>query len=159
MTRARGFTLIEVLVATLVLSVGLFGAASLLLHSLQDHGQALRHRAAGMLVVDMAARIRANPRGAAHYVLHDTPRTSAGDCHAEPGCDPQALAASDIAEFQAAVAAQFESLAPAVLLHFVPATGPAAPDRTDIILRWSDTRAEALDEVRASVLAQLPVAG
>jgi len=42
----RGFSLVEMLVALVVLSVGLLGAAGLLLGGLRDQSLALRHGAA-----------------------------------------------------------------------------------------------------------------
>ena len=63
----RGFTLIETLVSLVVLSVGLLGAAALLLDNLRSHAGALRRVAALSLVRDMADRIRANPRGGVYY--------------------------------------------------------------------------------------------
>jgi type IV pilus assembly protein PilV len=58
--RARGFSLIEVLVATVVLSVGLLGLASLQVSGLRV-GQSSFYRAqAAQLATDMADRLRAN---------------------------------------------------------------------------------------------------
>jgi len=58
--RARGFSLIEVLVATVVLSIGLLGLASLQVSGLRV-GQSSFYRAqAAQLATDMADRMRAN---------------------------------------------------------------------------------------------------
>jgi type IV pilus assembly protein PilV len=58
--RSRGFTLIEVLVALIVLSIGLLGVASLQLVSLRwNHGASLRSQAT-LLAYDIADRMRAN---------------------------------------------------------------------------------------------------
>jgi type IV pilus assembly protein PilV len=60
MMRARGFTLIEVLVALVVLSIGLLGLASLQLSSLRwNHGASLRSQAT-LLAYDIVDRMRAN---------------------------------------------------------------------------------------------------
>ena len=56
----RGFTLIEVLVALVVLSIGLLGIASLQLSSLRwNHGASLRSQAT-LLAYDIVDRMRAN---------------------------------------------------------------------------------------------------
>jgi len=65
--RARGFSMLEVLMALAVLSVGLLGAAAMLLDSLRVHGSALHRLGATQLARDMADRIRANPRARALY--------------------------------------------------------------------------------------------
>jgi len=58
--RARGFSLIEVLVATVVMSIGLLGLASLQVSGLRV-GQSSFYRAqAAQLATDMADRLRAN---------------------------------------------------------------------------------------------------
>jgi type IV pilus assembly protein PilV len=59
-TRARGFTLVEVLVALVVLSIGLLGIASLQLSSLRwNHGASKRSQAT-LLAYDILDRMRAN---------------------------------------------------------------------------------------------------
>lgn len=67
--RLAGFTLIEVLVALVVMSVGMLGIAGLYVHSLQSgRTSMLRHNAIN-LAGDIADRIRANPRAGAAYAL------------------------------------------------------------------------------------------
>ena len=57
---ASGFTLIEVLIAVLVLSIGLLGLASLQAASLKNNYSAYMRSQAAILANDMADRIRAN---------------------------------------------------------------------------------------------------
>jgi type IV pilus assembly protein PilV len=57
---AQGFTLLEVLVAVLVLSFGLLGIAGLLLASIQNNSVSTQRTAATFLAQDMADRIRSN---------------------------------------------------------------------------------------------------
>jgi type IV pilus assembly protein PilV len=57
---ARGFTLVEVLVALLVLSIGMLGIAALYLDSLRASRAALYRTQAVTLASDIADRIRAN---------------------------------------------------------------------------------------------------
>ncbi|MEO8223283.1 MAG: type IV pilus modification protein PilV [Gammaproteobacteria bacterium] len=58
--RTRGFTLVEVLVALVVMSVGMLGIAALYLEGLRAGRTALYRTAAVNLAADMADRIRAN---------------------------------------------------------------------------------------------------
>jgi type IV pilus assembly protein PilV len=56
-----GFTLMEVLVTIVILSIGLLGIAGLQLNSLRGNQSALDSTVAVSLAVEMADRIRANP--------------------------------------------------------------------------------------------------
>jgi type IV pilus assembly protein PilV len=67
--RVAGFTLIEVLIALIIMSVGMLGIAGLYVHSMQaGRTSVLRHNAV-TLAGDIADRIRANPRAGAAYAL------------------------------------------------------------------------------------------
>ena len=67
--RIAGFTLIEVLIALIIMSVGMLGIAGLYVHSMQaGRTSVLRHNAV-TLAGDIADRIRANPRAGAAYGL------------------------------------------------------------------------------------------
>jgi type IV pilus modification protein PilV len=157
---SRGFSLLEVLLALVVLSVGLLGAAVMLLESLRTHGGALRRIGATQLARDMADRIRANPRARALYDSRGAAPVAV-DCTASGGCDATERAALDRAHFAAAARALFAPHDFAASVEFAPAIGPAAPDRYVICLRWRDAgdAADDTDAVTLQVLAQLPVAG
>lgn len=60
-SRSRGFSLLEALIAVLVISVGLLGASGLQLLSLRSTNQGLLRSQATTVAGDMAERIRANP--------------------------------------------------------------------------------------------------
>ena len=65
----RGFTLIEVLIALIIMSVGMLGIAGLYVHSMQAvRTSVLRHNAV-ILAGDIADRIRANPTAGPAYAL------------------------------------------------------------------------------------------
>ncbi len=67
--KIRGFTLIEVLIALIIMSVGMLGIAGLYVHSMQAaRTSVLRHNAVP-LAGDIADRIRAQPRAGAAYAL------------------------------------------------------------------------------------------
>jgi type IV pilus assembly protein PilV len=156
--RHRGFTLIEVLLALVVLSVGLLGAAAMLLDSLRVHGGALQRLRATQLLLDMADRIRVNPQGREHYGAGSSGSAS---CLEPAGCDAAQLAAADRARFDSAARALFAQDLVDASVEYEPAIGPAAPDRYVISLRWRNAR-DAVDDTEAAtlqVLAQSPVAG
>ncbi len=60
MNRHRGFTLVEALVALVVLSVGLLGVAALQLTAIRNNGSASFRSQATYLAYDIADRMRAN---------------------------------------------------------------------------------------------------
>lgn len=65
--RQRGFSLVEVLIALVIMSVGMLGIAGLYVHSMQaGRTSMLRHQAV-TLAGDVADRIRANPRAGIAY--------------------------------------------------------------------------------------------
>ncbi len=65
--KQSGFSLVEVLIALVIMSVGMLGIAGLYVHSMQaGRTSMLRHHAV-TLVGDVADRIRANPRAGIAY--------------------------------------------------------------------------------------------
>ena len=157
---ARGFSMLEVLLALVVMSVGLLGAAAMLLDSLRAHGSSLRRIGATQLARDMADRIRANPRARAVYDSRSALPVVV-DCAGPSGCDATQLAALDRAHFESAARSLFAHQEYTASVEFAPAIGPAVPDRYVISLRWRDARdaTDETDAVALQVLAQLPVAG
>lgn len=93
-----GISLIEVLIALVVLSVGMLGIAALYVESLRSGRSALTRSQAVVLAADMGERIRANPRGNTSYTkTADATGTFNAACAAGGGCTTDAMAAHDIA--------------------------------------------------------------
>jgi type IV pilus assembly protein PilV len=95
--RASGFTLVEVLIALVVLSIGMLGIAALYLESLRASRSALVRTEAVTLASDIADRIRANRNPLNAY-------DCGGTCDAGEGGN--AIAIADINGWRAAVAAE-----------------------------------------------------
>lgn len=95
--KARGFTLVEVLIALLVLSIGMLGIAALYLESLRASRSALVRTQAVTLAADIADRMRANRDPAGIY-------DCGGTCEAGEGGN--AIAVADLNAWRAAVEAQ-----------------------------------------------------
>lgn len=64
-----GFTLVEVLIALIIMSVGMLGIAGLYVHSLNAGSTSMFRHHAVTLAGDVADRIRANPRAGVTYTL------------------------------------------------------------------------------------------
>ncbi len=91
--RDGGFTLIEVLIALIILSVGMLGIAGLYVHSMQAGRTSLFRHHAVTLAGDVGDRIRANPRAGPSYALAG----SNNNCVAGGvNCTPAEMAANDI---------------------------------------------------------------
>jgi type IV pilus assembly protein PilV len=71
-SRARGATLIEVLIAVLVLAVGILGLMGLQINGKRTNYEALQRSAAVSLAQDMMNRMRANPNVAPTITFLDT---------------------------------------------------------------------------------------
>ena len=91
----RGFSIVEALVALVVLGVGMLGIASLYVTSLRAGSSALLRTQAVNLAADMADRIRANPSAGTAYA--GTPSSTANCAGSAPAnCSPAQLAADDL---------------------------------------------------------------
>lgn len=110
---ARGFTLLEVLIAIVIVSVGLLGVAAMQAVTLKNAGGSKYRSAAIGMTSDMAERLRANLEGvmegnAAVGTGYNRPRVALADpaytspdatCHSS-GCLPAAMALDDLAAWQ-----------------------------------------------------------
>ncbi len=67
--RQHGFSLVEVLIALIIMSVGMLGIAGLYVQSMQAGRTSMYRHHAVTLAGDVADRIRANPRAGAVYAL------------------------------------------------------------------------------------------
>ncbi|WP_432382979.1 type IV pilus modification protein PilV [Duganella sp. P38] len=100
--RARGFTLLEILIAVLVLSVGIIGGVGLQLGALRARHQSLLLSHATQLAASLAERMRANPSQSATYLTlnydalaEPSPAAPSSLCDGS-ACDAAQLAQADI---------------------------------------------------------------
>jgi type IV pilus assembly protein PilV len=97
-SRQRGVSLIEVLMAVLIFSVGLIGLASLMVMSTRSSHAAYLRTQATFLASNMADRMRANPVGVwnGNYNSDAYPiKTGSVTCDKSTACNPQAVATRD----------------------------------------------------------------
>ena len=105
-SKPGGFTLLEVLIALLVLSIGLLGLAALQTVSLRACEMANQRTLSTLLAADIVERMRANPQGVSHGDYLSSTGAITGtppDCNAID-CNTAQLAAFDLGQWQAAVA-------------------------------------------------------
>ncbi|MDF3867492.1 type IV pilus modification protein PilV [Pseudomonas denitrificans (nom. rej.)] len=101
--KSAGFTLLEVLIAMMILAIGLLGMASLMVTSLQNNQGAYARAQATTLAYDIVERMRANRPQAEidnspYAITSGTPAVSTKDCSAN-GCTPSEMAAWDLAQW------------------------------------------------------------
>lgn len=135
--RQRGFTLVESLVALLVLSIGLLGVAALQLQGLRDNSTAYQRTQATFLAQDIADRMRAN-RVVALQNQYNLPMNA-------PVPIGNAVARDDILAWRAQIAAALPAgssgLATDQPNGAIERIG--ATNRFQITIRWDDSRGAA----------------
>lgn len=104
-SNATGFTLIEVLVAVIVLAIGLLGLAGLQATSLRNNQSAYNRSQATQLASDMADKLRTNVAGLNSYtsITPVSSATAKANCLTTTGCTPDDLAENDLYEWNLAV--------------------------------------------------------
>jgi type IV pilus assembly protein PilV len=96
-----GFSLLEVMIALVVLAVGLLGLAAMQSFSLRYNNQSYQRTQATAAIQDMADRMRANPEGvrAGVYTLSpatNIPPTAGTNCYAAACLTASAMASFDM---------------------------------------------------------------
>lgn len=126
MISIRGFTLVEVLVALLVLGIGLLGVAGLQSATLgMNHSSYLRSQAT-VLAEDIADRMRSNPRGTANGAYDQGDATSHAGCSDTTGCTTTEMAQDDLYEWENALATQLPDGEGVVCYDSTPDDGSGA---------------------------------
>jgi type IV pilus assembly protein PilV len=101
-----GFTLIEVLVAIIILAIGLLGLANLQTVSLRNNQSAYLRTQAVWLANDIADRMRSNMQFDSNQVLIDiynNVNPTQSNCSNNNPCTPQQIAANDLCEWNIAI--------------------------------------------------------
>lgn len=130
--RNTGFTLLEVLIAVIVLSIGLLGLAGLQTTGLRNNQDAYARTQATTLANDMADRIRANIAGYNAGSYNNT-ATLTATCETSGGCTPQQMAQHDTFRWNQALA---------VLPSGQGSVATNAPLVT-VTVRWDNSRSGA----------------
>lgn len=123
----RGFTLIEAMVALIVLSVGLLGIAAMYVETLRANRTSLLRTQAVTLATDIADRMRANRDPANAYAC--------GATTCDPGAGGNAIADADLAEWMATIAARLPNGTAGIAFTAPGANTPAA---YVVTIRWTE---------------------
>lgn len=128
MQRQQGFSLIEVLITMLIVSIGLLGIAGIIVTNLKNNQGSYARTQASLLVSDIVDRMRAN-RAAAE--------TAPSPYQLASGAAPDGaagVAGADLAQWRSALAAAIPSGTGSVSVN--PVT-----NNVTVVVQWDDSRA------------------
>lgn len=128
-----GFTLLETLIAVILLSFGLLGVAGMQMKSQQFNRSAYFETQAIIIAHDMLERMRANIAGQKNGHYHLPTATKHARCYTTVGCDTLEMAQNDMYEWAGAdtdsIAAKIPAGAGTVCLDSTPDDGtPTTPE-------------------------------
>ena len=131
--RQRGFSLVEVMIALVIMSVGMLGIAGLYVQSLQAGRTSMFRHHAVTLAGDVADRIRANPTAAIAYI---DPVGANNNCVlGDVDCTPGQMAANDVLLWKAQAADTLPG--GDVTVVFAAAVGTTPPSY-QITISWTE---------------------
>lgn len=122
-----GFSMVETLVALVVLSVGMLGMAALYVTTLQSGTSAISRMQAVSLASDLADRIRANPAGADY-----TGTGTSKDCMTA-ACSATDMAANDIYTWKQQIANELPGTASGSVDY-----AAGTPSTYTITINWTE---------------------
>jgi type IV pilus assembly protein PilV len=142
-TKNRGVSIVEALVALVVLSFAMLGIAAMYLESLRSNRTAQSRTLAVQLVNDLADRIRANRSGRGSYVVaRGAVPPAAGKNCASADCTPAQVAAYDLEQWYAAVKSGLprgtDNTDPQIQVSYTAGTTSADPDRYVVLAAWKE---------------------
>lgn len=128
----RGVSLIEVMMAVLVFSVGLIGLSGLLIATFRSNQTGYQRTQAEFIAMSMADRMRANPLGvwAGGYNSTAYPLTGVQACTTASACTPTKLALRD----QYLWSSQLKTFLPNASAS-IACTNGATPDAAQLLVR------------------------
>ena len=138
-SRQTGFSLLEVLIAIVITSIGLLGLAAMQATGLRNNHSAYQRSQATVLAYDIADRMRSNASSMISYVApveEGTPEVDLSGCVSTSGCSATLLAQNDIAEWNADLVAALPDGAGSIAL---------AGGIYTISVTWDDNRDGLVD--------------
>jgi type IV pilus assembly protein PilV len=130
--RSRGVTLIEAMIALLLLSLSALAFAALQLNGLTSNSSAMWRSKAAELTQDMADRMRANQAGVSAGLYDNLlVPAAAPNCGVAVACTPAQTTTMDYANWSATLGAELPSGSGVVCIDSTPDDGTAAAPACD----------------------------
>lgn len=152
MNKHAGFTLIEVLIAMLILTIGLLGLAALQATSLKNNQSAYYRSQATQLAYDIADRMRVNTSVSKQYLSDTMMPEDAQDqsdycLNVTATCTPEKMAQHDLFEWNATIQAILPNDGPSSDNEH-KATGRIAEEKGayTVTIEWNESRDNNHDE-------------
>lgn len=133
----NGFSLLEVMVALVVVAIGMLGSAATALDALRASRTALQWTQATALAADLAECIRANRAAGTAYSLSPSsnPPRPAKACTTPGQCSPSEVAELDMYRWQRAITLALPDASAGVTA--VPGGSNSEPCHYTIVIRWA----------------------
>jgi type IV pilus assembly protein PilV len=151
--RMAGVSIIEALVALVIISVGMLGIAGLYLTSMQAGRSANLRMQAVNLATDMADHIRSNKVGKANYTAVATAKGTQHDC-ATLTCSRLEIAENDIYEWKQAISVALPANANGTL-KYTDVADPSPlirmPDICEILITWREAGSDVDSTYKTTV--------
>jgi len=135
-SRQTGFSLLEVLIAIVITSIGLLGLAAMQATGLRNNHSAYHRSQATVLAYDIADRMRSNASSMISYTTPAEVETLVAGCATTGGCTAAQLAQNDLVEWNADLAAALPGGTGSIAL---------AGDIFTISVNWDDNRDGLVD--------------
>jgi type IV pilus assembly protein PilV len=135
-SRNSGFTLVEIMVTLVIISIGMLGLSKLQLTSLRYNQNAYQRSIATQLAYDLANRMRANAIAIDSGAYNSPTATQKAACLTTVGCTPTEMAGHDMYEWLSAssptsVVSQLPDSSATVCLDSTPEDGVAGTPACD----------------------------
>lgn len=148
---ARGFSMVEALVALVIVAMGLLGVGQLTLEALRENSVALGRTRAIYLISDMMERIRANPDAedaydCASYAGGPTEHGCAPSGAPARSCTARELAEDDLARWQTLAHEALSLVGPGICdanVAYLAAASDSEPAKYRVELSWTERGSEA----------------
>lgn len=155
MASEAGFSLLEVMIALIVLAVGLLGLAAMQSFSLRYNNQSYQRSQATAAISDIVDRMRANPAGvrSGAYTLPttNTPPAAAINCNATACLTASSVANFDMNQWVTFIT-QPQVLGPTATAEILSTVAADPVYRYQITVNWQENNVQQTQQI----LVQLP---